>query len=1416
MNRLENWLTIEESSFPWERDALAFVRDRFPAQEPYRAWSNFEFIATDGSINEVDLLVFSDQGLFLIEIKSRPGKIYGDAGTWVWENEQGQRRTYDNPLRLANLKAKKLRSLLEKQRPGRGRNQIPYIEPLVFCSDPKQTCALTGEASYGVCLRDREASGHLSKRAGIIAAITERQCPGLRKYPLGEFDRTTSRQVAQALEYAGIRPTQKHRKVSDYELEKVIEHGRGFQDWSATHTQLQNSKRRIRLYVARMESSEDDRQTIERAAAREFAILEDLQHPNVLRTYGYTSHEIGPALLFEYDDKAMRLDHYLTQYKDSLSTEKRLQIVRQLAEVVGFIHDRRVIHRGLSPQSILVSETAQGYPQVKLINWQTAYRAGSSGGVKEVTATSHVERLVEDISAVYLAPELLIDEGISGEHLDIFSLGAIAYVVFSGEAPAVGVLELSSKLRESRGLKISAVVNGAPESLQSLIQESTCPIVDDRLETVADFLATLDKVETDLKSIELNEITNPNEAKQGDKLPGGLSVVKRLGQGACAIALLVEREGREFVLKVANDGEHNARLHDEIEVISKLRHHHIVKFCESMEIGDRVGFLMEPVLGDREKRSVETLGYRLRQAGRLHLDLLQRFGEDLLDVVRYLEEQGISHRDIKPDNIAVGQVGEGSKLHLVLFDFSLAKTPIDNIRAGTPGYLDPLLPNRKPACWDSYAERYAAAITLYELTTGTLPKWGDGITDPSYLECEITIEPEFFEVDLREDFTEFFGQAFRREISERFDNAEEMLRAWRSCFESLEPNTLSEHGSDPEIEARLAQAELTTKLVELGLGTRVMNVLDRMNVITVHDLLAVPVRQLSRLRGVGNATRRDITKQAKLLRDRLGAVASQDGFDEDLPGTVVDVTKLNVIALSHRVGQVLPHESAEVHRVLRGCLGLLSEQPNPWLSQTELADELGQNRGFVAQWMGRIQGRWVKDPAVTKLRSDVVEILRCAGGVMSVMELTDAVLHDRGSSETEPLRSQQTMAVVRVAIEVESTMGQPRFGLHRLGANRDLRRLLVSVNLGLAEYAIALGDVADQLAESDPLVSPNRAMAQLQTVVCPELSDELRGELTEWSEARLFRLAEVASMGAALSSRQEFYPRGMSAERALKLAQGTLYGVLSLTIDQVHNRVMSRYPNAEQLPGRPALDELLRGVGLNFVWVGGVNRHYENRGLNSQASLVSSSVMTGQPARTIEGDMSPEIADVRQFEERLSRGLRDGSYQVLMVDRRYYGRAVEQLQVQFDVVVVDFEAVFLAVLREVSDAAGVSWELVVRTDAMPGVGDWDKLMLLVGRVMPIVEQQLLEAEKTILLIYPGLLARYGQMGLLERLRDNLGRADGVPGLWVLVPDENRAMIHDGRGTEEAVPVLSPGQRVRVPSEWFRSSLDLSIESLIGG
>ena len=76
----QNWTAVTESQYPWERDALEFVRHQFPTHEPYRAWSNFEFVADDGSINEVDLLVCTPQGFFLIEIKSRVGRLFGDAG----------------------------------------------------------------------------------------------------------------------------------------------------------------------------------------------------------------------------------------------------------------------------------------------------------------------------------------------------------------------------------------------------------------------------------------------------------------------------------------------------------------------------------------------------------------------------------------------------------------------------------------------------------------------------------------------------------------------------------------------------------------------------------------------------------------------------------------------------------------------------------------------------------------------------------------------------------------------------------------------------------------------------------------------------------------------------------------------------------------------------------------------------------------------------------------------------------------------------------------------------------------------------------------------------------------------------------------------------------------------------------------
>jgi hypothetical protein len=260
-----------------------------------------------------------------------------------------------------------------------------------------------------------------------------------------------------------------------------------------------------------------------------------------------------------------------------------------------------------------------------------------------------------------------------------------------------------------------------------------------------------------------------------------------------------------------------------------------------------------------------------------------------------------------------------------------------------------------------------------------------------------------------------------------------------------------------------------------------------------------------------------------------------------------------------------------------------------------------------------------------------------------------------------------------------------------------------------------------------------------------------------------------------------------------------------LTVAQIRERVSSRYPEAALLPDRPALDDLLRSVGFDFEWdatakqgTGGyVSRFSETRAITSGSdSMWRFSTANGPSAA---GEITPEIADARQFEERLQRAHKDGSFLVLLVHPRHYQRACDELCGRFAIKLIDFEALFIKSLHEVADQARVNWDLVLKTDARPHQGDWHKLMVLVDRAMPLVEAQLLAADTAVLVIYAGLLARYDRMDLLERLRDKVGRRDGVPSVWLLLPGQSQAIM-DGK----AVPIISPGQRANIPESWLQN------------
>ena len=97
-------------------------------RDPVFVYTNFEFIGDDGSVNEIDALVLTQAGVFLLELKSRGGIVTGNRHLWDW-NKDGRIITVDSPLTLANAKARKLAGLLANQRAFRG-DRAPWVEAL--------------------------------------------------------------------------------------------------------------------------------------------------------------------------------------------------------------------------------------------------------------------------------------------------------------------------------------------------------------------------------------------------------------------------------------------------------------------------------------------------------------------------------------------------------------------------------------------------------------------------------------------------------------------------------------------------------------------------------------------------------------------------------------------------------------------------------------------------------------------------------------------------------------------------------------------------------------------------------------------------------------------------------------------------------------------------------------------------------------------------------------------------------------------------------------------------------------------------------------------------------------------------------------------------------------------------------------
>lgn len=262
----------------------------------------------------------------------------------------------------------------------------------------------------------------------------------------------------------------------------------------------------------------------------------------------------------------------------------------------------------------------------------------------------------------------------------------------------------------------------------------------------------------------------------GTVIGGRYEISGQLGSGGMATVYLARDQmlDREVAVKIlderyASDPAFVERFRREASAAAALSHPNIVAVYDRGETDGTYYIVMEYISGPDLKEVV-------RQ--RAPLPPLEAIDDtlQLLGALSAAHRGGIVHRDVKPQNIMVGEDGR-----LKVTDFGIARageqsgmTEAGSV-IGTAQYLSPEQARGDEVTAQS--DVYAAGIVLYELLTGRLPFDGDRAVSVAMKQVnEPPVNPSVFESGIPEELEDVVLVALEKRPEDRFASAEEMSR----------------------------------------------------------------------------------------------------------------------------------------------------------------------------------------------------------------------------------------------------------------------------------------------------------------------------------------------------------------------------------------------------------------------------------------------------------------------------------------------------------------------------------------------------------------------------------------------------------------------------------------------------------------
>jgi serine/threonine-protein kinase len=161
---------------------------------------------------------------------------------------------------------------------------------------------------------------------------------------------------------------------------------------------------------------------------REVQATAQLNHPHTVEIYDYGHAEDGTFYyVMEYLD-GLTLDEVVTRYS-KLSPARAVHVLRQLCSALRAAHGVGLIHRDIKPGNVMLCPDGTPYDRVKLLDFGLV-RPVEREGASKLTQEGVVVGTPD-----YMSPEQVEGADAMDARSDLYSLGALAFFLLTGEPP---------------------------------------------------------------------------------------------------------------------------------------------------------------------------------------------------------------------------------------------------------------------------------------------------------------------------------------------------------------------------------------------------------------------------------------------------------------------------------------------------------------------------------------------------------------------------------------------------------------------------------------------------------------------------------------------------------------------------------------------------------------------------------------------------------------------------------------------------------------------------------------------------------------------------------------------------------------------------------------------------------------------